>query len=67
VVAGSWMHGENLLRAMFTGRKLGRPGEGIRRAWGPLAALLVAAVLGYWVLVWRDAPRPDTPASTTPP
>jgi len=67
VVAGSWMHGENLLRAMFTGRKLGRPGEGIRRAWGPLAALLLAAVLGYWVLVWRDAPRPETPASTAPP
>ena len=66
VVAGSWMHGENLLRAMFTGRKLGRPGEGIRRAWGPLAALLLAAVLGYWVLVWRDAPRADTPASTAP-
>ncbi len=61
VVAGSWMHGENLVRAMFTGRKEGRPGEGIRRAWGALAALLMAVVLGYWLLAWREAPSPDTP------
>ena len=56
VVVGSWLHGENLVRAMFTGHKRGHPNEAIRRAFGLLAALLLAAVLGYWALAWRDAP-----------
>jgi cytochrome b len=61
VATGSWMHRENLVRAMFSGRKLGPPGEGIRRAWGVLAALLLAAVLAYWALAWHDAPAPSSP------
>jgi cytochrome b len=56
VVAGSWLHRENLVRAMFTGLKRGYPNEAIRRAFGLVAALLLAVVVGYWVLAWREAP-----------
>ena len=30
--------------------------EGIRRAWAPLAAALLAAVLGFWWLQYESAP-----------
>ncbi len=49
VIVSSLMHGENLVRSMINGRKQGEPQEGIRfdHAW--LGALLLAAVLGFWV------------------
>lgn len=56
VVLTSVLHRENLVRAMVTGRKQGRPADGIRRARGGTAVLLVAAVLGFWWLQWQDAP-----------
>jgi cytochrome b len=63
VVLSSRLHHENLVAAMLTGRKLGDPREGIRRAWGGLAALMLAAVLGFWWLQWQDAPAGGLDAS----
>jgi cytochrome b len=51
-----WARRENLVRAMVTGRKRGAPHEGIRRAWGSVAALMLATVLGFWWTQWQGAP-----------
>ena len=56
VVAASWLHRENLIGAMVSGRKAGAPQDGVKRAWRGVAALMLAAVLGFWWLQWRDAP-----------
>lgn len=60
VVVSSWLHHENLVRAMVTGRKLGRPDEAIRHAWRSVAALMVVAVAGFWSWQFVQAPQPGT-------
>jgi cytochrome b len=45
VVSGSLLHGENLVRAMLTGRKQGSPEEAILSA-RPLAAIVLLAWIG---------------------
>lgn len=51
VLTGSLMHGENLVRAMLNGRKLGMAGEAIRSARPLAGAVLLAwvAVAGWWI------------------
>ena len=56
VVAGSLLHGDNLVAAMVHGRKAVLPREGIGRAWRGVAAALLAAVLAFWWIQWQAAP-----------
>ncbi|MCM2253084.1 MAG: cytochrome b/b6 domain-containing protein [Ramlibacter sp.] len=56
VAVGSWLHRENLVRAMLSGRKSGAPQEAARRAWRGVAAIMLVAVVGFWVVQWNSAP-----------
>ncbi|HEX2531187.1 MAG TPA: cytochrome b/b6 domain-containing protein [Burkholderiaceae bacterium] len=56
VFLSSWIHRENLVGAMISGRKSGRAEQGIRRAWRSVAAVMLVAVLGFWWWQWQNAP-----------
>lgn len=56
VALASRLHRENLVGAMFSGRKAAPPADGIRSAWRSVAALMLVAVLGFWAWQWQAAP-----------
>jgi cytochrome b len=53
VALSSWLHHENLVGAMVSGRKPGPPRDAIAHAWRSVAALMLAAVLAFWWWQWR--------------
>jgi len=55
VVLSSWLHRENLVGAMIHWRKRGADTEKIRRPLRPIAALLLAAVVGFWWTQWDSS------------
>lgn len=52
VIASSVLHRENLVAAMFSGRKPGGPGDAIKQPRRGLALLLLALVLAFWGWQW---------------
>lgn len=68
VLVSSLLHRENLVRSMIDGFKSGKPGDGIRYRHRIVAALLLLAVVGFWVggtdSITSAAGTPPTAVST---
>lgn len=67
VALASRLHHENLVGAMFSGRKTAAPQDGIRSAWRSVGALMLVAVLGFWAWQWQQAPSGGGLAAATAP
>ena len=63
VLLGSWLERENLVKAMFTGRKIGPLPKAISSSRTWVAALLLASVAGFWAWQWQTAPAGATSAA----
>lgn len=53
----SWIHRENLVRSMVTGKRTGLPEQAIKRPWRPVALIIVVTVMGFWWVQWLGAPE----------
>jgi cytochrome b len=63
VLVSSWMHRDNLIGAMLTGRKAGRAEDAVRSAWRSVAVLMLLAVMGFWFFQWNSSPVPNASGS----
>lgn len=50
VLVSSLLHRENLVRSMISGNKCGTPDQGIQKTHLAIGMLLLAAVLGFWIM-----------------
>lgn len=54
VLVGSWLHHENLIGAMFTGKKPGDPAQSIARSMWLVALILIGLLAEFWWLLWTS-------------
>jgi cytochrome b len=66
VVVSSWVHQENLIGAMISGRKIGQPQDGIHSPWRTVAVVVLLCVLLFWWFQLHDAQNAEPGDRPTP-